>query len=147
MIGSVWGRSPSAAPVRVFADVAQVPRTPAPRWWNHPVAVMYMVVLCAAVCFVVPGLPALTGPAVMVAGVGLASVAELNHRRWAADRAHAAEEAVWVAAQSGYHVESADGILCWRDAEQARTATLEHREGWWHLSLFGTGTSTVDDAR
>lgn len=133
-------------PDRVFPEVAHTPGAPAPRWWNHPVTVMYAAVLAAAGCFAGSGLPAVVGVLVAMAGIGLAATAELHRRRWSADRARALGEAVWAAAQSGYRVEVFGEELHWTDgAGQRRGAALEHRAGGWHLVLHGTGAPAADD--
>lgn len=132
-----------SGPVRVFTGVAPGPGGPVPRWWNHPVTVMYLAVLCAAACFVASGL---YGVVALAAGVLLATVAEANQRRWVTSRTHAVGEAVWVATQSGYRVEATDGRFQWGDGDQRRVATLDYRAGGWQLSLQATGLAPVGGA-
>lgn len=111
-----YGRSGTDSPsVRVFPDVAGTPGTPAPGWWNHPVAIMFAAVICAAVFFTSPGLPALSGLLAAVSGVALAALGELNRGRWSTSRAQAVEESVWIADQCGYQVESVGEVLQWRN--------------------------------
>lgn len=130
-------RSRTSAPsVRVFADVALTPRAPAPRWWNHPVTIMFVSVICAALFFTAPALPVLSGLLAVVSGVALSSLAEVARGRWAASRSRAVEESVWIADQCGHQVEAVDGALRWKSEDRSMAACLEHRGGGWHLLLL-----------
>lgn len=143
-----YGRSrTTSAPFRVFADVAATPRTPAPGWWNHPVTIMFASVLCAALFFTSPALPALSGLLVAVSGVALASLAELNRGRWSASRARAVEESVWIADQCGHQVETAGGAVQWRNDDRTMAARLDHRGGGWHLVLLDVDAPVLDGSR
>lgn len=143
-----YGRARTGFPsVRVFADVAGTPRTPAPGWWNHPVAIMFVSVICAALVFTVPGLPVLSGLLVAVSGVALASLAEVNRGRWSASRARAVEESVWIADQCGYEVESASEALQWRNGDRSMVAELDHRGGGWRLSLLDVEAPALEIQR
>lgn len=139
-----WADSVSA---RVFPAVARAPQGPAPRWWNHPVAVMYATVLCAAAVFAAPVTASgVLAVLVVVGGVGLATAAEINRQRWSTSRCHAEQEAAWVAAQSGYQVAADEAGLRWLAGEQWRPVTVDHHGGWWHACLDATGASSVEDA-
>ena len=143
-----YGRSRTdSTSARVFADVAGTPGTPAPGWWNHPVAIMFASVICAALFFTSPGLPALSGLLAAVSGVALASLAELNRGRWSASRARAVEESVWVAHQSGYQVETVGESLQWSNAGRRMAARLEHRGGGWHLFLLDVDAPALESSR
>jgi hypothetical protein len=132
-----YGRSRTASPsVRVFADVTGTPRTPAPAWWNHPVTIMFVAVIGAALSFTTPALPALSGLLVAISGVALASLAEIDRGRWSASRARAVEESVWIADQCGYRVDTAGGALRWRNDDRSMVARLGHRGGGWDLVLL-----------
>lgn len=140
-----YARSRTDSPsVRVFADVAGTPRTPAPGWWNHPVLIMFASVISAALFFTSPGLPALSGLLAAVSGVALASLAEINRGRWSASRARAVEESVWIADQCGYQVEAVGLALQWRNADRSMAARLDHRGGWWHLFLLDTDAPVLE---
>ncbi|MEX5237641.1 hypothetical protein [Kocuria arenosa] len=134
----------SSSSVRVFAEVAGTPGTPAPGWWNHPVAIMFAAVICAALVFTSPGLPALSGLLVVVSGVALASLAELNCGRWSVSRARAIEESVWIADQCGYQVEAVGEALQWRNAERSMVARLDHRGRGWDLFLLDVDAPTLE---
>ncbi|WP_298045676.1 hypothetical protein [uncultured Citricoccus sp.] len=139
-----WADSVSA---RVFPAVARAPQGLAPRWWNHPVAVMYATVLCAAAVFAAPVTASgVLAVLVVVGGVGLATAAEINRQRWSTSRCHAEQEAAWVAAQSGYQVAADEAGLRWLAGEQWRPVTVDHHRGWWHACLDATGASSVEDA-
>ena len=130
--------------VRVFAEVAGTPRTPAPAWWNHPVTVMFVAVICAALSFTSPALPAPSGILVAVTGVALASLAERSRGRWSASRARAVEESVWIADQCGYQVESVGEAMQWRNADRNMVARLDHRGGGWDLVLLDVDAPTLE---
>jgi len=139
-----WAGSVSA---RVFPSVARTPQGPAPRWWNHPVAVMYATVLCAAAVFAAPvAASGVLAVLVVVAGVGLATAAEINRQRWSTSRRHAEQEAAWVATQSGYQVGTDEAGLRWLAGEHWRPVTVDQHGGWWHARLDATGMSSVEDA-
>ena len=140
-----YGRSRTSSPsVRVFADVAGTPRTPAPGWWNHPVTIMFASVICAALVFATPALPALSGLLVAVSGVALASLSEMNRGRWSVSRAHAVEESVWLADQCGYQVEAVGEALQWRNAGRSMVARFDHRGGGWRLLLLDADVTTLE---
>ncbi|WP_298590838.1 hypothetical protein [uncultured Kocuria sp.] len=140
-----YGRSRTdSLSVRVFADVAGTPGTPAPGWWNHPVAIMFASVISAALFFTSPALPALSGLLAAVSGVALASLAELNRGRWSASRARAVEESVWIADQCGYQVESVGEALQWRNADRSMAARLDHSGGGWDLFLLDADAPVLE---
>lgn len=135
------------APVRVFDDVADTPRTPAPRWWNHPVAIMSVAMISAITVFACPYLPPLSGLVLAVTGVAMASGAEVNRTWWSTSRVRAAEEAVWVADQCGYALEAAGGELHWNGGGRQKVALLDHHGGGWRLSLYDAGSPAVGAGR
>lgn len=108
---------------------------------------MFAFMVCAALVFTFPGLPALSGLLVAVSGVALASLAELDRGRWSAGRARAVGEAVWIADQCGYQVEAVGGALQWNDAGRAMVARLDHRGGGWHLVLLDVDAPVLESSR
>lgn len=137
----------TATSVRVFADVAGTPRTPAPAWWNHAVTIMFVAVIGAALSFTTPALPALSGLLVAISGVALAALAEIDRGRWHASRARAVEESVWIADQCGYRVDAAGGALRWRNGDRSMVARLGHRGGGWDLFLLDVEAPALESDR
>ncbi|MCJ8504778.1 hypothetical protein MRU69_07825 [Kocuria flava] len=132
------GSRPTAtgAPVRVFADVARTPRTPAPRGWNNPAAVA-VVGMPLSVCLTwIPFLPPLLGVLALALVLGYAAAAAVGWFSWPQSRDDALAEAAWVAAQSGYRVDLREGALRWFDRDgTARCATVLRGAHGWDLVL------------
>lgn len=125
----------AAGPVRVFDDVAATPWTPAPRWWNHPVAVLVGTMTAAPFLTITPGLPPMAGFVLAVTGIALTAGSAGSRWWWMLSRDDAPAEAAWVAGQSGCTLSIAQEPLCWTGRGVHGTALLDAHRGEWRLSL------------
>lgn len=135
------------APRRVFAAVAFTPASPSPRAWNHPLAAMATGLFGSLLLNTTEGAPATAGILFFASMLVVAAVCALNRYCWSVSKVKAADEAVWVARQSGYRFDGDAQALRWLDADGVvRVARLMPFRGAWDLQLQDAGYAQAQAA-